>query len=257
VSFAALQHPRIKNVHYNELNAGVVALLRDIIENGVTSKYYQWVDRDTFNKHKAHNDWFGGLCKVVWSFGNNQKDYLFGAHIEEDKRLAHEIIVNKSEHAAQQLSERLGGKITVPTGGLFGNIEARRLELKRQFASRLDIEQLENLQHLIQLQPLQQLQQLRGTQRLSITNMGYEEVNIKTNSIIYLDPPYDNTREYAKKIKHDELLPWIKSQRNKVYVSSYEFDLPVVAEFKHRAILSATANNEVTERLFLWGGKNV
>jgi site-specific DNA-adenine methylase len=287
VSFAALQNPRIKHVHYNELNGGVVALLKDVVENGVTDKYYQWIDRETFNENKTRDDWLGGLCKVVWSFGNNQKDYLFGKHIEEQKRLAHEIIVNTSKEAASKLSEILGAKITVPTGGLFGNIEARRLELRSQLANRFDLQHLENLQQLKhierlglqsqqtkrfdlehperiehlerlqqleQLQQLQQLRQIEQIQQIQITNMSYDDVKIEPNSIIYLDPPYKKTRQYEKKVQHDTLMKWIKSQKTKVYVSSYEFNLPVVAEFKHRSTIPATANKEVVEKLFLWNG---
>ena len=251
VSFAALQHPRIKNVHYNELNAGVVALLRDIIDNGVTAKYYQWIDRDTFHEHKTHNDWFGGLCKVVWSFGNDQRSYLFGKHIEDERRLMHEIIVNKSEHAAQQLSDKLGMEIPVPQGGLFGGVESRRLELQKLTKKGRIAQYLEHLQQL------QRLKYLRGIKELKITAKGYDKVAVHPSSIIYLDPPYDGTKQYEERVDHQELLRWIKSQPNKIYVSGYEFDLPVVAEFKHRAIVSATVNNEVTERLFLWEGKNV
>ena len=77
ISFEALQRTKIKHVTYNELNTGIVSLLKDIQKNGVTEKYYQWIDRETFLKHKNDDDWFGGLCKCVWSFGNKQHDYLF------------------------------------------------------------------------------------------------------------------------------------------------------------------------------------
>ena len=48
----------------------------------------------------------------------------------------------------------------------------------------------------------------------------------------------------------DLFLDWVKSSKYKIYVSSYDFDLPLVKEFAHRSILSATANNKVVERLF-------
>ena len=62
ISFQAIQHHNIKRVIYNELNRGVVELLKDIRENGVSDKYYQWVTREDFDKNKHKNDWFGGLC---------------------------------------------------------------------------------------------------------------------------------------------------------------------------------------------------
>ncbi len=78
ISFEFLQRPQIEKVFYNELNTGVVELLKDIRVNGITDKYYKWVDRGTFQKHKGDNNWFGGFLKTCWSFGNNQRDYLFG-----------------------------------------------------------------------------------------------------------------------------------------------------------------------------------
>ena len=60
ISFEFLQRKKIKQVIYNELNTGICELLKDIQKNGITEKYYQWVSRDVFNKHKNDNDWFGG-----------------------------------------------------------------------------------------------------------------------------------------------------------------------------------------------------
>ena len=86
VSFEALKRKQFKTVFYNEFNTGVVELLKKIRTDGVTSEFYNWIDRATFEKHKNDNDWFGGLLKTCWSFGNNQNSYLFGKDIEEPKR---------------------------------------------------------------------------------------------------------------------------------------------------------------------------
>lgn len=89
---------------------------------------YQWVDRDTFNAHKNDDDWFGGLCKVIWSFGNKQHDYLFGKHIEDLKRQAHECVVNGAPfeldgisfnnlqgNAINERRQRIGGRVICRT----------------------------------------------------------------------------------------------------------------------------------------------
>ena len=242
VSFEALQ--RGLNVTYNELNAGVVSLLRDIKENGVTEKYYKWVSRETFNAHKNDDDWFGGLCKVVWSFGNDQKNYLFGRHIEEQKKQAHELVVNnKSCNICGIEFSALDGY----------TINERRLAFRKIIIDkkkRFDIERLHQLQQLEQLLQLQQLGQLG---QLDILNKSAFDVLISTpvnETVIYLDPPYKNTGEYAEKMCHDELGEYIASSPYTIYVSSYEFDLPCVAEYEHRSTLSATANNKVIEKLF-------
>jgi site-specific DNA-adenine methylase len=83
ISFEALQKHQIKSVHYNDLNSGVVNLLRKIQKDGVTEEFYEWVSREEFNKFKNGDSWRNGLIKTCWSFGNNQADYLYGKEKEE------------------------------------------------------------------------------------------------------------------------------------------------------------------------------
>jgi len=240
ISFEALKH--FKYVHYNELNTGVVALLKDIIANGVTPKYYQWIDKGTFQKHKNDDDLFGGLCKVVWSFGNNQRDYLFAKEIEEDKRLLHFIVVDKCEKSLKEFNIKFGLDISLESNSLFDEtINQRRLRIMaivKKRVGRIDLEQLERLE---------QLQQLQQLERLQITNLSYDKVEIEDNSVIYLDPPYKNTTKYQHGIDESVLKEWITKHKN-VYVSSYDFNLPCIMEFEHRSTIGKS--KKVIEKLF-------
>lgn len=251
ISFEFLQRPQIKRVVYNELNKGVVSLLRDIKENGVTDKYFQWIDRETFMKHKGGDDWFGGLCKVVWSFGNGQKAYLFGKDLEDDKRLAHLAVVNKDRDSLKSLGDKLGVEFDDNMFSL-ENMHDRRMELYRQIKKnkeRFELEQLERLQQLEQLEQLQQLE------RLEISNLSYEEVIIDTpvnETIIYLDPPYKDTAKYAEQLDHDKMYEWIKKSPYKMYLSSYESELECVEVLDHRTTLGSGKKGKSTkERLFI------
>jgi len=50
---------------------------------------------------------------------------------------------------------------------------------------------------------------------------------------------------------YTELMDYILKSPYKIYVSSYEFDLPCVFELNHRSSLSATNNaKKVVEKLF-------
>ena len=115
----------------------------------------------------------------------------------------------------------------------------------------MELQQLERLQQLEQLQQLQRLQQL---QQLEISNKSYLDVVISTpvsETIIYLDPPYKNTSKYQEGgFCHNKLLEYIRSSKYKIYVSSYEFNLPLIASFKHTSSLCASANNKTTENLY-------
>lgn len=222
ISFEALQRREIKKVTYNELNTGVVNLLKDIRDNGVRDEYYQWVSRETFLENKDEDDWFSGLVKTCWSFGNNaEKGYLYGKDSEyRKKELFNTLLLNYSNNDLQ-----------------FGRISSLKAER---------VEHLERLQHLESLQHL-------DFTNLFISNQSYQDVEISTpinETIIYLDPPYQNTGTYQLDIDHNELMEYIKQSPYKIYVSSYDFNLPCVYEMKHRSILSATANNEVVEKLF-------
>lgn len=273
ISFYALQTPNIKQVYYNELNTGVVELLRKIQKDGVTDEFYQWVDRDTFNKHKNDNNWFGGLCKIVWSFGNNQKWYLFGKDIEEFKRLLHEFIVNNNLDCLEKFNKHFNLNLDVSSISQKTTNE-RRLELQRIMSKQVKdksalkgfcineessirniSQQLERLEYAEQLIRLQRLQRLQQLEQFEISNLSYEQVEIITpvnETIIYLDPPYKNTEKYQKDIDHDELKQYIHNSPYKIYLNSYEniYDMNEVMAMSHRTTLSATANNKVTEKLF-------
>jgi len=258
VSFEALTRPQFKKVVYNELNAGVVKLLEKIKLDGVTPEFYKWIDRETFNSHKMDEDWFGGLVKTCWSFGNNQKSYLFGKENEFLKKQLHNAIVDLDINALTKTSNYLG--IDIPESLLkFSTINDRRLAVMshiKKNKGHFELKQLENLQRLQQLERLERLEQFERLQQLEIINKSYEDVEIEesvSDVVIYLDPPYKNTRKYQEKINHDELEKFIVNNPYKIYVSGYEGFKGVfeVASFEHRSIVGACVNNKVVEKLFV------
>lgn len=278
ISFEALKRKQFSEVHYNELNTGVVELLKKIRTDGITPEFYRWVDRETFNKHKNDDDWFGGFIKTCWSFGSNQRTYLYGFDIVEWKKaLCHICFAETEEEIISNfriLEKRVFKKpidytiffddkraielLQLPKGSE-RRYNLRNCILKRSVdglenLERLgNLESLENLERLESLERLERLGNLQRLEKLNITNLSYERVPITTpinETIIYCDPPYKGTSRYQKDIRHDLFYDWVVNNPYKVYVSSYEFDLPIVREFEHRSLLSATTNNKVVERLF-------
>lgn len=259
VSFEFIQRKQIKQVFYNELNTGVVELLKKIRTDSVTKEFYKWVSREEFIEHKNDATWYGGLLQTCWSFGNNQKDYMFGKDIEENKRLLHEIIVNRCDVSRKQF-EAVTGLYIDDYYLQQGDIQKRRFEvmsLVKSSIGRFDMEQLEQLQRLErleQLEQLQRLQQLQQLEQLEISNLSAFDVEITTppkQTVIYLDPPYIKTEGYAQEMCHKELYEWIDHSEYKIYMSSYESDLECVFEMGHRSTLSATSNSKkVSEKLF-------
>jgi len=268
LSFEFLQREPIKKVYYNELNTGVVELLRKIKKDGVTKDFYQWIDRDTFMKHKNDNSWFGGLCKTIWSFGNGQDAYLFGRDREEYKKNYHLVVVEGIDKTKEMMSyaekyvlEKYGinekCELVMP---IKENIQDRRLEIRSQlniFEKKCKLNQEKSrsgLQDLEQLERLQQLEQLQRLEQLEIFNSSYKDVLITSpikETIIILDPPYRNTKKYQCGIDYDELYEYVRNSPYKVYMCEYDAPFKQVFEVKHKSTFSATSNNKSTnEYLF-------
>ena len=101
---------------------------------------------------------------------------------------------------------------------------------------------------------------IRGGQILPITSsvLDYEEVAIPEDSVIYCDIPYEGTGGYLEKDKggfdYERFYQWCERQTQPVFISSYQMPeerFDCIEEFTHRSTLSATANNLVTERIYV------
>lgn len=250
ISMELLQRKQIKQVYYNEFNKGIYSLMKKIKEDGITEEFYKWITREDFFNLKDEDTWQGGLVKTCWSFGNKQDTYLFGKEIEDKKRLVHEIAVNKCKESIKDF-EQLTGLLIDNNYLQSDNLHKRRVSItnliKHQLG-RFDMQQLELMQQL------ERMQQLLNLQSLEILNYSYEQVKIETpveETILYCDPPYKGTGKYQCDINHDLFLEWCKNNKYKVYISSYDFDLPMVYQIGHKSTLSATNNcKSVAEKIF-------
>lgn len=253
MSESALKRQQFKRVVYNELNEGVVNLMRKIQSDGVTPEFYQWVSREEFNDMKNGDSWRAGLIKTCWSFGNNQRCYLYGKNIEASKKLGHDVIVNRCEVAANLLGISLD-VIEAPT------INDRRLKFLKEH------KRLQRLQRLEHLQRLQHLETSSYLNRLEVFNESAFDSNLsayeKDRTIIYLDPPYQDSSDSIKKsqymnnyIANKHSVDHFASLGFTVYLSEYRNPNPdlwaEVFNIEKRVTLSSTNNvNKKIERLF-------
>ena len=68
------------------------------------------------------------------------------------------------------------------------------------------------------------VQQNLKIQNVKLIHSSYQDLDIPDNSIIYCDPPYENTTSYKDKFNHEEFWEWCRimsSQGHRVYVSEY------------------------------------
>ena len=115
------------------------------------------------------------------------------------------------------------------------------------------LESLERLERLQSLESLERLERLQSLESLEIFTGDYRAVKIPDNAVVYCDIPYKGTAEYtAGAFDHAAFYEWALSRPFQVYVSEYSCPegFTSVYEMKHRSILSSSANNCVTERLF-------
>jgi hypothetical protein len=245
MSFAFAQELQIERVFYNDINIGVVELLKLILSGQHSESLYQWVSRETFHEHKTDKTWFGGLCQTIWSFGNDQKSYLYGKDIELYKQFLHEIIVDNLDRT-KEISDIIKHPIIMPNGGTY---HERKLFIRRQLMQYFEDGKYTQISHLERLHILSKIPQFTN---IEIYNKSYEEVVIDTpidETIIYLDPPYHSVKKYQYDIDHKKLWEYIKSSPYTIYISSYETPFPLVDEYEHWTSLQS-GYKKCTERLF-------
>jgi site-specific DNA-adenine methylase len=252
MSFEALQHDNFKKVFYNEINPAIVALIKDVKQNGVSDKYYRWISREEFFRCKDKSDLKAGICQCIMSFGNNQKDYLYSRKIEKEKELLHNIIIKNCKKSLRKINE----KYNLGLGLEFFRIETtneKRIELYRHFRR---INMRNDVPHIERLKNLEKIEKIEGLGLLEISNLSYEELKINTpisQTIVYFDPPYQGTKQYRYKVDYKGMHNYIKNSPYMIYLSEYNNSfLECVLEINHKSSFSATNNNKRSiEKLFV------
>jgi len=256
MSFEFASRPEIKRVVYNELNTGVVNLLKKIRDGGVTNEFYDWVTRDQFHSMKSGDDWKSGLIKTCWSFGNGQLYYAYGYDNENLKKITHHVIVECSNDACDDLEKVIGTKIDREMLKTLSMKERRFCVVRYIKSGKIDHhknQHLEIIEHLIRIDRLDKIKQSVPFSKLEIVNKSYDEVEITTppeKTVIYLDPPYSGTGTYQLDIDHDDLYDYIDKSKHKIYLSSYESPLEEVLSIEHGTKISQKIFNKVQEKLF-------
>jgi site-specific DNA-adenine methylase len=240
-----------KQFHFNEIRSGLIELVQDCIAGKYNYDVFkpEWVSREDFFANKETDIY----KKIVWSFGNEGGSYIFGKHIEQEKRSMHNaIIFNEFDDYAKEFFgfDKFKDGYDVKTRRLFCKSRIAQLSKKRCDLEQLEqlewLQQLQQLERLQQLQQLERLEQLQQLERLEFYNNDYREVKIRDNSIIYCDIPYEATAKYDNDFNHRLFFEWVQDQKNPVFVSEYNVDKPfmkLIASFNVRSTLSASSNN--------------
>jgi len=229
--YLAVKRPNaFKNLYYNDLNPGLAELLQKAVAGEYSEGYKMpWVSRDEFHAKKRQD----AFIRILWSFGNNQKDYLFGTDIEAYKKSAHMAVVfdefDKTVISVLGFDKWPFYVSTQKQKRLFWRqkVTFNHKEMSRSERQRLEqLERLQQLQHIQQLQRLERLDSLRNLDRsqkpkLFFSAKDYRQVEIQPNSVVYCDIPYKGTAEYTVKFDHESFYHWAESASFPVFFSEY------------------------------------
>ena len=223
------------NVVYNEIDKSVCDMLSTVLVEDREWLKTLLVSREEFMaiRKKDIKSVDDELKLLVNSFGNDRKSYLYSKELSDLKyNLAKQII---------------------DIDDVFSGYKKTITYQKSLYKS---IDKNDRLQQLTQLQRLQQLQRL---DLLEVNNKDYREYSDLSNSIIYLDPPYENSANTYKGCSFDSIAfyDWAfeMAKNNTVLISSYEVSDPrfeAVYEFKTaRSTFQNGNSGKRYEKLFM------
>lgn len=238
-------HPKkYRRFFFNEFEPSNVDLIKRAIAGEFNYERFAppFVSRSEFAAKKDTC----AYTRLLWSFGNNQKNYLFNKEIEPLKRSLHNAVVfNQFDEFARKIfrKDRFAEASTITQRRL---VSRRAVMLSRNG-------ELQQLEHLERLQQLQQLERLERLERLHLTALDYRAVEIKPDSVVYCDPPYAGTAGYTNPFDNAAFWAWARKLSAPVFVSEYAApaDFRVVLSIEKKSKLSQKGSTHTkNEMLF-------
>lgn len=247
MTHAAFLSGKFNNFICNDLDFRGVELFKQAV-SGKFKNENRWISRDDFYKLKD-SDLYVRFC---WSFGNNQKCYLYSKQKERQKRALHYAILFDDWVEFYELFPDIYDEVAKEI--LFVNDVKKRYSIIRHCFASQKMQKLESLESLESLQMLQSIE---------TSKLDYRQVAIPYDSVVYADPPYKGKASYSVKFDSDLFFDWCRNQNFPIYISEYDApkDFKAVFEINKTNCLCATKNFTNKEKLFLherWkgGGKN-
>ena len=248
VTHAAMLSGKWERFIMNDIDGRLPILFRDCAYGKYTTKTHpEWIDRATFNARK-HDD---AYIALVWSFGNNGKDYLYGVDIEPYKQAYHTLIFSGDPEPIKEYGINL-------KPCFFDDAFKRYLhysrKIKRIFSDTKHHEyELQSIENLERLQTLERLESLYRLQSLQSLQSDYRLVSIPQNALIYCDIPYADTNcgKYDG-FDHDAFYAWAVEQDN-IFINEYTMPEPFIEIASTQKSVLSTANGDsgkVTEKLW-------
>ena len=243
---------RYKHYYANDIDGQALRLFCD----GLKGKYAnetRWISREDFFNLKDCDPY----VSCCWSFGNNQRDYLYSRAIEPYKKACHYAIVFNDFSLLRQFYPSVSEACEITLKGIT-DIHERRIKFRNIVKRRLNDK--DNTQLLETSCEMDRLESLERLQSLDESVSDYRAVEIKPNSVIYADIPYISTNTYdgtssvVQPFNHEEFYDWCCKQKELVLISEYYMPadrFTKVWSTNHVQSLCATKTSSVQECLFV------
>lgn len=224
VSHAAILSRKYNVIHINDKRKEIVDFFISAIKQQLPAGWMNAVSREAFHLMDKNDP-----LRLIWSFGNNERNYLYG-DTEKVKLAAHKMIVSDS------ISERY---------------QAYK-EFIRELESSGRLQNVERIQSVERINGIDILRHLDIKVESSFVD--YQDVSVLPESVVYADPPYKGTDGYSEPFDHARFEEWLRNTSFPVFISEYSMpsDFKCIAEFQKACAFSPCRSDKpVVERLFI------
>ena len=238
----AITHAAMVSNRWDNFIANDILGTPDIFIKAVRGElkgYDRFVSRSEF---KASDDI---VVKMLWSFGNDLKSYLWSPENERLKGIATQMLTAKTLESRRMYFKNFIGALKKED---IQNID--RLEWIER------LERLQSLQGLERLECLKSLQGLERLERLQGLKCDYRAVTIPRGGVVYCDIPYKGTSGYIGGFDHEAFYEWFSSLKVPAFCSEYDAPFTMVAEWdklKKAGDRRTTKAEKIKERLYFNG----
>ena len=210
--------------------------------NGLYKDEKRWISREYFEANK-YNDPF---VRLIWSFGNNQRNYIYAKDIEERKHAIHNAVNDRKTAELSAL-------------GIISQDDAepleKRLESVEDTMQRYQLVKRTIIKHSKNADArCETLERTARLQHLESTQKDYRELDIPDgDTVIICDIPYRKTAKYLNDFDHEAFYEWALAQKHPVFICEYDMPTPpftLIDQTLKNSQLSATTTKKATEKLF-------
>lgn len=236
ITHCAIVNNKFKHYYINDIQPKQAQFFLDCV-NGKYRNETRWISRDMFMENYKTDPYIS----CIWSFGNKGYTYIYGRDIEPFKKALHYAIVFNDYSLLKELG------YDIPNFSDIKDLSKRRKTICKYFKDKykdiaimkhLEMQSLERLERLQSLERLERLESLDKinciSDKITASCLDYSQVEIKPNSVIYCDIPYENTSNYLSTkdksrssrtkstFDYDKFYEWACNQKELVVISSYE-----------------------------------